>query len=322
MQQEPLSIETIAEDPLLIEIRSMDFIGSISFSENLAFAVAYADSCRVEDGSLHGGSRPSGEGDVLLLKEKRLVWQKKIPRPSYVCVSNTGIAAICDIGFGPDLRSNILVFRQDGTTAVNQAIEANLMSCAMTAGGDFVFFNSLASSNPEHSVKLFAYALPSGEHAFTVDFLIQELTGVVSDGYKLTVTAEGISYEYSRSGALLNNAETVVALFDRNMKAGYFASAHRILNDCLKDVSIDEQRGQLRAAYARLIESDAPSDIKAKARRDLGEQWLAQGDKAKALAEFLEALRLNPKIGLKRKAAELEKQLEAIKNPPFSAGSG
>jgi hypothetical protein len=53
----------------------MDFIGSISFSENLAFAVAYADSCRAEDGSLHGGSRPSGEGDVLLLKEKRLVWQ-------------------------------------------------------------------------------------------------------------------------------------------------------------------------------------------------------------------------------------------------------
>jgi hypothetical protein len=34
---------------------------------------------------------------------------------------------------------------------------------------------------------------------------------------------------------------------------------------------------------------------------------LAQGDKAQALAEFREALRLNSGIGLKRKVAELEK---------------
>jgi hypothetical protein len=305
--QEPLNIETIAEDPPLIEIRSMDFIGSVAPSENLSFAVAFADSCRTENGSLRGGSRMCGEGDALLIKEKWLVWQKKIPRPVHARVSNTGIAAVCDIGFGPDLRSNILVFREDGSTAVSQVIEANLMSCAMTAGGDFVFFNSLGSSNPEHSVKLFAYVLPSGEHAFTVDFLIQELTGAVSDGDKLTVTAEGISYEYSRSGALLNKLEANLALFDRNLSSGYFASAHRVVSDCLKDVMKDEQRETLRAAYERLISSDSPSEIKAKAHRDLGEQWLAQGDKAQALAEFREALRLNSGIGLKRKVAELEK---------------
>lgn len=305
--QELLKVETIAEHPLLITIRSLDFIGSLEESQNQTFAVAFADSCRTEDGSLRGGSRLSGEGDVLLLKEKRLVWQKKIPRPSYACVSNTGTAAICDIGFGPDLRSNILVFRQDGTTAVNQVIEANLMSCAITPGGDSVFFNSAGSPTLEDSVKLFAYALPSGEHAFTVDFLIQEITSALSDGDGVRLTAEGIAYRYSWSGALLNKFETDTALFDRNMASGYFASAHRILNDCLKDVSINEQRDQLRAAYARLIESDAPSEIKAKAHRDLGEQSLAQGDKAQALAEFREALRLNSGIGLKRKVAELEK---------------
>ena len=181
------------------------------------------------------------------------------------------------------------------------------MSCAVTAGGDFAFFNSAGSPRPEDSVKLFAYALPSGEHAFTVDFLIQELSDVVKDGDKLTVTAEGISYQYSRSGVLLNKRETDIALFDRNMKSGYFASAYRVLCDCLRDALTDEQRGQLRAAYGRLIASDAPSDTKANAHRDLGQQWLAQGEKPQALAEFREALSLNPKVGLKKKIAELEK---------------
>ena len=115
--QEPLNIEVIAEDPLLVTIRSIDFTGSMAFSENMSFAVACADNCRAADGTFHGGSRLSGEGDVLLLKDRRLVWQKKIPRPLRACVSNTGIAAVCDIGFGPDLRSNILVFRQDGSAA-------------------------------------------------------------------------------------------------------------------------------------------------------------------------------------------------------------
>src|SRR5438270_3767090 len=105
--QGPLKVETIAEHPLLITIRSLDFIGSLEESQNQTFAVAFADNCRTQDGSLCGGSRLSGEGEVLLLKEKWLVWQKKIPRPFYACVSNTGIAAICDIGFGQDLRSNI-----------------------------------------------------------------------------------------------------------------------------------------------------------------------------------------------------------------------
>jgi hypothetical protein len=307
MQQEALKIETIAEDPLLVTIRSIDFVGSIILSENMSFAVAYADSCRTVDGSLHGGSRLSGEGDVLLLKDKRLVWQKKIPRPLQACVSNTGVAAVCDIGFGPNLQSNILVFRQDGSAAVNQVIEANLMSCAVTPGGDFVFFNSAGSPKSEDSVKLFAYALPSGEHAFTVDFLIQELSRAVTEGDKLTVTAEGISYQYSRSGVLLNKFETDIALFGRTMTSGYFASANRILTGCLKAVMTGEQRRQLKAAYDRLIASDAPTDIQAKARRDLGEERLAQGDKMQALVEFREALKLNPKIGLKRKIAELEK---------------
>jgi len=308
--QETLKIETIADDPLLITIRSIGFIGSMALSENLSFAVAFADNCRTENGSLSGGSHMCGEGDALLIKEKQLVWQKKIPRPVHARVSNTGATAVCDIGFGPDLRSNILVFREDGSTAVSQVIEANLMSCAITAGGDFVFFNSAGSPKTEDSVKLFAYILPSGEHAFTVDFLIQELTGAVSDGDKLTVTAEGISYEYSRSGAPLNKLETDLTLFERNLSSGYFASAHRVLSDCLKEAVKDEQRDTLRAAYERLISSDSPSEIKAKAHRDLGEQWLAQGHKAQALAEFRQALRLNSKIGLKRKVAELEKPIE------------
>jgi tetratricopeptide (TPR) repeat protein len=239
------------------------------------------------------------------------VWQKKVPRPIAAVVSNIGAAAICDIGFGPDLRSSLLVFRQDGSTAVNQVIEANLMSCAITPDGDFALFNSLASPNHEHSVKLFAYSLPSGERAFTVDFLIQVLAGAVVDGDKVTVIAEGITYQYLRSGALLNKFETNIALFDRMMAAGYFASAHRTLNDSTKEELQSEQRRRLRAAYERLIASDITLDIKAKARRDIGELCLADRDHMQALREFREALKLNPKIGLKRKLANIEKSTGA-----------
>ena len=307
MPQEPLRIETIASDPLLVTIRSIDFTGAISFSENLSFAVAYSDSCRTADGSLIGGARLSGEGDVLLLKRNLLMWRKKIPRPIKACVSSTGMAAICDIGFGPELRSNILAFRDDGSTAVNETIEANLLSCAITASGDFALFNSAGSPNSQDSVKLFAYTLPSGECSFRVDFFIQELTGAFFDGNKLTVIAEGMKYEYSPSGALLNKFETEMAWFNREISSQYFASAHRILNNCLRDTIKDQERAQLRAAYDRLISSDAPSDVRAKAHRDLGEQLLAQGENVQALAAFREALSLNPRIGLKRRVAELER---------------
>jgi hypothetical protein len=258
---------------------------------------------------LRGGSRTSGCGDVLLIRNNQLVWQKKIPRPIQACVSNNGIVGICDIGFGPDLQSNIVVLRLDGSMAVNRMIGANLLSCASTPSGDVIFFNSAGSPTSEDSVKLFAFSLPTGNPIFVVDFVIQELHSAFSSTDQFSVIADGITYQYSRSGELMNKFQTEIALFDRNMSARYFATAHHVLEGCMKGELQADQHGQLKAAYEKLSRSDAMPDVKAKAHRDLGELCLADGDKVRALAEFREALKLNPKIGLKRKLAEIEQNM-------------
>lgn len=305
----PLEIVVIAEDPLLVDIPDLGFLGGMSFSDSKEFAVAYGDSCKTE-GGWRAGARDSGEGDVLLLNGGHLLWRKKIPRPFTVAISDKGDVLICDVGFGARLNSTMWVFGANGAIVVRQPIEANLLSCAVTPGGDYGFFNSAASDNENHSCKLFTYSIASGAAMFIVDFPITTLEKAASGCGMVVITADGIPYQYSLQGKLLNRVETDLLLFEKAIAAQWFPSAYFIVNRSMSAPELTpENRALLLNAYERLAASDAPPEYRAKCQREIGQEHLSRGEKELAVARFREALKLNPKIGLKRKLAELEKKL-------------
>ena len=119
-------------------------------------------------------------------------------------------------------------------------------------------------------------------------------------------------YRFSLAGELLNALEIEGKVLDRAMESGQYTTAYYLLDGRAKAGTLpDAQRAFLQGRFTRLTASSAPPEYRAKCFKYLGELALMAGDKKQAAGHFRAALELNPKIGLKRRLAELEKE-----NPP------
>ena len=88
----------------------------------------------------------------------------------------------------------------------------------------------------------------------------------------------------------------------------FFTAERRLRSRAIETMEADEL-----AFVSRLLDRVAKTgptpQYRAVAERKLGEIALARGDKRAALARFRTALSLDPKVGVTRLAARLEKEL-------------
>ncbi len=204
----------------------------------------------------------------------------------------------------------MLIFGPTGTKRVTETINAKLFSCVVTYDGSFAAFNSCGSAVGSDSSKLFLYSVPSATRIFAAEFPIVRLDSLAATAGEISATAEGVTYRYSSKGFLLNQTEITRILFERAMASGNYVKAHFTL-DKLKSSSSETADDFLFDGLTRLVSTDAPPEYRAKCLRRLGEMCLSDGQRHEAAERFRQALSLNPKIRLKRKLADLEKQISS-----------
>jgi hypothetical protein len=179
-----------------LRIWSIDFYGQYSKSPNGEYIIACQDSDY--RGNSGGGFRESGFGRTILLRNKHLIYQIDMQRPFKGAVSNDGIAAIYDIGFGESPKGTFFLLDAVGEPTIRYQKGASYPTPGITDKGELSW---LSTGN-----ELLFFSLPKRGLLFQlIEHQPPERVEIVDN--HLHVTLRSITREYDSSGKLLNGDE-------------------------------------------------------------------------------------------------------------------
>ncbi len=291
-----------------LRIWSIDFYGQYSKSPNGEYIIACQDS--EYRGKSGGGFRESGYGRTILLRNKQLVYQIGMQRPFKGAVSNNGIGAIYDIGFGESPKGTFCVLSPDGEPIITYQKGASYPTPGISDRGEISW---LSTGN-----ELFFFSLPKRCLLFQlIEHQPPERVEIAEN--QLHVTLRSITRKYDSSGALLNSDEVEKAelkwLVDKGDSFSLEAKAAELL-DNLKSGHRQPQSAmaEIDMLLETALERENDDTGKARIHRRLGEGAEAIGDKVGAKHQYIQALRYDPKVGVKRALASIEKELARKKH--------
>jgi hypothetical protein len=302
----------------LLEIPSLGFIGQHAYSPNMQFLFGWQDADYRTLGSGHyrGGARSSGPGRVVMLHGEKIVWSRDIERPNDGAVSDNGYSIVNDWRLGEGLKGTFYAFAPDGGVLVRENFGANLFTDGIAMDGRAAWCTTLASDVDEDSNKLVAFSLVQLGQKLRIPRPRLEILGIrlIEDGVELQT--ETVAYRYEWSGHLINSAEAQraeeQAIYDSGSCFELLALAERKTAGCPPRKMTTASRAWLESLLKRITEKyDAGSSVAARAERLLGEIALNCGEKQNAVAHFQNALKLDPRVGVKRLLGALEREIGA-----------
>jgi hypothetical protein len=298
--------------------------GWLTMSDPFFFGQAYLSpskrwvvSCNDSDGSGRGGHRESGNGRVLLLdRPADLVVHEltSYARPMDAAVSDTGSYVINDHGFGSALHGELAAIGKDGRERYRRVYQANVYNIGLSSCGRYAVVQTCHAQNAdgnllevldiERSCAVFSVQPASGwadAYSFDVD----------SDGnlHRLGVEHNKLGkFSYSSKGEFMD-----ATVFEATrLTRGDYTSKIFAARDLLKSAPTpDNAHRVLTAANAALEEGakDRP-DWGSLAHRLRGEAFDVLGQMQEALGAYEEALAMNPKVGVQKRAASLRKAIK------------
>lgn len=291
-----------------------DFFGQAHRSPNKRWIVGCNDS----DGVGRGGHRESGNGRVVLVdhqSDKVMHELTCFARPMDAAVSDTGRYIVQDSGFGSALQGDLIALDIEGHERYRRRYSANVFNLGLSKCGRYAAVQT-ANAPTDDGNLLEVLDLERGCAVFSV----QPATGW-ADTYSFDVDADGRlkvlgvahkdlgRFSYSASGEFQDTQAFQAARLDK----GDYGTKLMAARDLLKTgATPDNARKALSTADAALAEGakDMP-DWGAIAHRVRGESHELLGQLPEALAAFDQALSLNPKVGVQKRAVALRKKLGA-----------
>lgn len=293
-----------------VEIPSLGFFGPFRKSHSGEWAICWSDS----DAPNHrGGHRDSGHGRYVLynVTHNKIALQGKLERPNSGCVADNGNFSIEDWHFGSELSGTFYVISSAGRELIKKKFEANLYNSAISDSGHFAVTQTANSPVGEDGNLLTAFDVEKNVELFS----IHPPTGW-ADGYRfaedipqLGVVINKIgTFYYDMQGNLLDSEKFDAARLRCDRYEVVLMAAEELvkapeLNDQLASAALE--------ATIRALSLGAEKDQGWKAValkiQGLAHEFLRNNEAA--IAAFDEALRINPKIGVKRKADSLRKKL-------------
>lgn len=280
----------------VIEISKLDFVGRYSKSRNGQWIVGWGDADRY----------------VLYSNESRqIVVTGTLETPNNGAVANNGTFLIESSRHGGDLNGTLCIFGSDGQVIVKRSFAAILFNSALSSDGAWAICQTC--NNPKHDDgnRLTAFDLTYPTELFSVhpETGWADEYGFSDDGSRFFVFQNELGrFAYDRAGRFLDSHLYEEARF----QSGRFEIVLSAVEDLLRrdDLTIETANKALDAVNrARKLGADEHSDWRATALKQQGLAYECLGHLEQALASFDEALRLNPKIGVKRKAAILRKRI-------------
>jgi len=293
-----------------VEIPSLGFFGPFRKSHSGEWAICWSDS---DEPNHRGGHRDSGHGRYVLynVTQNKITLQGKLERPNSGSVADNGSFSIEDWHFGSELSGTFYVISSAGRELVKKKFDANLYNSAISDSGHFAVCqtanspvgedgNRLTAFDVEKNVELFSIHPPSG-WADRYKFI----DGVPKVG--VVINKIGTFY-YDMQGSFIDSEKFDAARLRCDRYDVVLLAAEEIvkapeLNDQLASAALEA------AVRALSLGAEKDQGWKAVALKiqGLAHEFLRNNEAA--IAAFDEALRINPKIGVKRKADSLRKKL-------------
>lgn len=297
-----------------VDIPSLNFYGQFSSSPSGEWCICWCDSdCEFRSGQ--GGFREQGHGFYVLYNkiQSKIILTGKLERPNQATVANNGTFCIEDWHFGEGLKSTVYVIAANGQTIIQKAFKANMFNSAISENGSYAICQTCNNPDYNDGNLLTAFALNEKKELFSK----KPVTGwadqyiFLEDIPKFGAVNRDIgTYYYDVNGNFLDqdryeqeqltcNSYTVVILkAEEILKSPGFntASAYKIIE-------------AIKHAFTILPKENHYNSWAALAFKIQGLAYEFLGDKQEALSAFDAALQLNPKIGVKRRADQLRKEL-------------
>lgn len=277
-----------------------DFTGKYNRSPNGKFILVWDDL--------------NEKGKYILLENGKVKLQAKMRHPNNGMVSNSGVFILNDwTSKGMYWVFNII--NADGETLIRQRCKANLGYTGISDDGRFAACQALESTNKSDSCKLFFFDIKKRK------LLWKKLPETI-----------GPELNWAESYRFDTKKKVMYLIHDKNRAYRYtfegtFIDSKFYRHDCINvgnDIefleAIKELKGELSAANINPREYDSlitplkkglqrfsDRDNKSKIHRVLGEILLLHGNNVEAIEHFEIALKLNPKVGVKRTLEKLKK---------------
>jgi hypothetical protein len=293
-------------------VRSKDFFGEYSRSQNERYTVAWSDSDR-EGGA--GGFR-HGEGEYLLIEGRTVVVAGKLPRPNDGKVANNGTFIINDWGFGDGLKGTFHAFDRSGI--LSKTFSANLYNNDLSPDGELAVCQTAASDSEDAGLltlfdliqrSVIAQWVPesgwAGAYEFDKD---RRWIWLVYSG-RAYADYPDAKWVYSFEGSFLDRGKWI----SYKLKWGDFTTLIMTVKARLTGNSGPIEMAEARSLISSLqmaLDKGATQypDWHAEAQKLLGILSERVREPGEAIKCYQNALELNPKIGVKRRLAALRKQ--------------
>lgn len=255
----------------------------------------------------------SENGKYILLERGEVKLQAKMRHPDNGMVSNSGVFILGDLT-SKGTYGIFHIINADGETLIKQRCKANLGRTGISDDGRFAVFQALESTSKSDSCKLYFFDIKERK------ILWKKLPETI-----------GPELNWAESYRFDTKNKVMYLIHEKNRAYGYtfegiFIDSKLYRHDCIDIGSyivfieaINELKVELSEnpdprEYNALIiplkkglNRFSDKDTKSKIHRLLGEIFHLQGNDAEAIKHFETALRLNPRVGVKRTLEKLKK---------------
>lgn len=276
-----------------------DFTGKYHRSPNGKFVLAW--------------KQKNENGEYLLLERGKVKLQAKIRHPDNGMVSNSGVFILSDLT-SKGMYGIFQIMNADGETLIKQRCKAKIGHTGISDDGRFAVCQALESTSKSDSCKLYFFDIKERK------LLWKKLPETI--GSELN-WAE--SYRFDTKNKVLylihNNNRAYRYTFE-----GTFIDSKLYRHDCISTGNDIEFLEAIKELKVELSENPDPreydalitplkkglnrfsdKDTRSKIHRLLGEIFYLQRNDAEAIKHFETALKLNPRVGVKRTLEKLKK---------------
>lgn len=293
-----------------LEADEPDFYGLAHVSPNKQWAVG----CDGGDGRPRGGGHVRENSRVLLVAMPRgqMVREiRSVARPRHVAVSDVGIFAVHDSGFGSELSADAIAFDASGTELYRRHYSANIASMAISQCGRFLAVQTCsAPKSPDDSLLelhdlagktvLFSKVPEtpwSDKYAFDVE------NGELK---RLWVYAHGIGrFAYSATGAFVDAGKYQAATLAKGDAGARLMASDKLLRSSSAPLDAEAVMSVVKSVMAEVPKIEQAWQAKAYRLKGKALEILARP--VEAITSYELALALDPKIGVKARLTALRK---------------
>lgn len=281
---------------LIATIDAIGFVGQHTTSPNGRFNLLWQDRASI-NGTLRGGR-------YVLIDSGRLVVDAPMARPQHGMVANNGTFILNDWGTSDELSGTFHAFSSNGGRIASRRFTANLLNNGLSDDGALAVVQTCnAPGSPDSSV-LAVFDLAAGKELACW----QPVSGW-ADGYEFPgedrvrmIRRDRPPLDYRLDGEFLDRALWY--------SDGVSRGEHHVIREALKHgQAVTELAPADLRKGAKVALADPDDRFRSQSFRLLGEIEELAGDDRAAIEAYRQALEINPRIGVAKRAAALSKRI-------------